>query len=112
MGVTVLYVLIVLLILVSLWLIIRKAGRLGVSQIIPIWNVIEWVRISGKPLWWVVLILLIPIVNIVMLIIVWIAICKAFGKSGAWVLGIIFLPFIFLPLLAFGDAKYSKPAGA
>jgi len=46
------------------------------------------------------------------LIIVWIAICKAFGKSGAWVLGIIFLPFIFLPLLAFGDAKYSKPAGA
>jgi len=65
MGVTVLYVLIVLLILVSLWLIIRKAGRLGVSQIIPIWNVIEWVRISGKPLWWVVLILLIPIVNIV-----------------------------------------------
>lgn len=101
-----------LLVIISLWIIVSKAGRPGVSQIIPIWNLIELVRISGKPLWWVILIILIPIVNIVLGIIVWIEICKAFGKSGAYVLGIIFLSFIFLPLLAFGKNTYTKPGGA
>jgi hypothetical protein len=47
-----------------------------------------------------------------MLIIVWVAICKAYGKSGAYVIGIMFLPFIFLPLLAFGNNTYTKPAAA
>ena len=107
----ILYVAIALLMIISLWLIVSKAGSPGVSQIIPIWNLIEQVRISGKPLWWVILILLVPIVNLVMFIIVWVAICKAYGKSGAYVLGIIFLPFIFLPLLAFGKNTYTKPAG-
>ena len=107
---TILPIAIGLLVIISLWIIIGKAGRPGVSQIIPIWNFIEWVRIAGKPLWWVILILLIPVVNLVLLIIVWANICKAFGKSAAWVVGIIFLPFIFLPLLAFGKNTYTKPS--
>jgi hypothetical protein len=101
-----------LLLIISLWIIVNKAGRPGVSQIIPIWNFIELVRISGRPLWWVVLILLIPIVDLVLFIIVWVDICKAFGKSGAYVLGIIFLPFIFLPILAFEKNTYTKPVEA
>jgi hypothetical protein len=107
---TILSIAISLLVIISLWVIISKAHRPGVSQIIPIWNFIEQVRISGKPLWWVILILLVPIVNIVLLIIVWANICKAFGKSAAWVVGIIFLPFIFLPLIAFGKNSYTKPS--
>jgi hypothetical protein len=46
----ILYVAVALLMIISMWLIISKAGRPGVSQIIPIWNIIEMVRISGKPL--------------------------------------------------------------
>ena len=107
---TILSIAVALLVIISLWVIVSKAGRPGVSQIIPIWNFIEQVRISGKPLWWVILILLVPIVDIVMFIIVWVNICRAFGKSGAWVVGIIFLPFIFLPLLAFGKNTYTKPS--
>lgn len=106
----ILYVAIILLIIISMWIVIRKAGRPGVSIIIPIWNVIELVRISGKPLWWVILILLIPIVNIVMLIIVFNGISHAFGKGAGFTVGMIFLPFIFFPILAFSDASYTAPS--
>lgn len=33
---------------------------------------------------------------------------KAFGKGIGFGFGILFLPFIFLPILAFGDAKFIK----
>jgi hypothetical protein len=108
----VLYVAIVLLMIISLWIVVQKAGRPGVSQIIPIWNLIELVRISGKPLWWVILILLVPVADIIMLIIVTHAISKAFGKDAGFTVGLILLPFIFWPILAFGKATYTKPAGA
>jgi Family of unknown function (DUF5684) len=34
---------------------------------------------------------------------------KLFGKDALYTLGLIFLPFIFLPMLAFGDAQYQGP---
>jgi hypothetical protein len=108
----VLYVAIVLLMIISMWITVKKAGRPGVSQIIPIWNVIELVRIAGKPLWWVVLILLVPIANIIMLIMTFHGISKAFGKDAGFTVGLVLLPFIFWPILAFGKATYTKPAGA
>jgi len=108
--VVILYLAIVLLMIVSLWIVVSKAGRPGVSQIIPVWNIIELLRIAGKPLWWVILILLIPIVNLVLLIITWHGISKAFGKDAGFTVGLVFLPFVFFPILAFGKATYTKPA--
>ena len=108
-AVIIIYLAIVLLMIVSLWITVNKAGRPGVSQIIPIWNIIELVRISGKPLWWVILILLIPIVNIVLLIMVYHGISKAFGKDAGFTVGMVLLPFIFFPILAFGKATYTAP---
>lgn len=107
----VLYVAIVLLMIVSMWIVVRKAGRPGVSQIIPIWNIIELLRIAGKPLWWLVL-FLIPVVNLVILIITYHAISKAFGKEAGFTVGMVLLPFIFWPILAFGKATYTKPTVA
>ena len=111
-AVIVIYLAIILLMIVSLWILISKAGRPGVAAIIPIWNIIELVRISGKPLWWVILILLIPIVNFIMLIMVWNGISKAFGKDAGFTVGLVLLPFVFFPILAFGKATYTKPAPA
>lgn len=109
-GLIIIYVAIVLLMIISLWIVVSKADRPGVSQIIPIWNIIELVRISGKPLWWVIIILLVPFANIVMLIIVYYNIAKAFGKDAGFTVGMILLPIIFWPILAFGSATYTKPA--
>jgi hypothetical protein len=103
---------IILLMIISMWIVVTKAGRPGVSQIIPIWNIIELVRIAGKPLWWVVLILLVPIANIIMLIITYHGISKAFGKDAGFTVGLLLLPFIFWPILAFGKATYTKPPAA
>jgi len=50
---------------------------------IPIANVVLMLNIGRKPLWWIVL-LLIPLVNIVVGIIVWMAIAEARGKPGWW----------------------------
>jgi len=108
----VLYGAIVLLMIISMWMVVKKAGRPGVSQIVPIWNLIELVRIAGKPLWWVILILLVPIANIVMLIMTFHGISKAFGKDAGFTVGLVLLPFIFWPILAFGKATYTKPATA
>ncbi|HPJ45228.1 MAG TPA: DUF5684 domain-containing protein [Tenuifilaceae bacterium] len=35
----------------------------------------------------------------------------SFGKGVGFTIGLIFLGFIFLPILAFGDAKYNGPVG-
>ena len=108
-AVIVIYFAIILLMIVSLWIVLTKAGRPGVAAIIPIWNIIEVVRISGKPLWWVILILLIPIVNLVLAIMVVHGISKAFGKDAGFTVGLILLGIVFWPILAFGKATYTKP---
>ena len=43
------------------------------------------------------------------IIIVIAAFAKSFGKGIGYVLGLLLLPFIFYPMLAFGDASYQGP---
>ena len=51
--------------------------------------------------------MLIPLVNLVVLFIVYKELAEQFGKNGVlWGLGLLFLGFIFFPILAFGDAQY------
>lgn len=67
-------------------------------------------EVVGKPVWWIVL-LLIPFVNIVISILLNLALAERFGKDGLYAVGLIFLPFIFLPMLGFGSSTY-QPAPA
>lgn len=62
-------------------------------------------NIVRRPLWWIIL-LLIPIVNIVIGILVFVDLARAFGKGVGFAIGMLLLPFIFLPILAFGGAQY------
>jgi magnesium-transporting ATPase (P-type) len=50
---------------------------------IPIVNIILMLNVAKKPLWWFIL-CLIPLVNIVIFIIVWMAIAEARGKPNWW----------------------------
>lgn len=93
------------LLFAAMWRIFTKAGEAGWKSIIPIWNLIVLLRIGGRPAWWVVLLLL-PFLNIVVLIMMYVDLAKAFGKGIGFALGLLLLGFIFLPLLAFGDAHY------
>ncbi len=94
-----------LLIIVSNWKIFVKAGKPGWAALVPVYNIVVILEIIGKPLWWVVL-SLIPGVQVVIFLMLAYYMAKAFGKGIFFTLGIIFLPFIFLPILAFGKSKY------
>ena len=92
----------------SMWVIFTKAGKPGWAAIIPIYNIIVLLEIVGKPLWWIILVIILPFIfGIWMLNLL----SKSFGKGVGFTLGLIFLGFIFFPILAFGDAKYNGPAG-
>jgi hypothetical protein len=95
----------VILMIAGLWGTFAKAGKPGWAAIIPIYNGIVLLEIAGKPLWWIVL-FFIPCVNIIIAILVAMDVAKAFGKSGAFGVGLAFLPFIFYTILGFGDAQY------
>jgi hypothetical protein len=71
---------------------------------IPIVNIILMLNIAKKPLWWIIL-LLVPLVNIVIAIIVWMAIAEARGKPNWWgILLIVPVVGIIVPgYLAFSD---------
>ena len=103
------YLAIIVVMIAGMWKIFTKAGKPGWACIIPIYNVIVLLQIVGKPLWWIVL-LLIPFVNFIVAIILAIELAKVFGKSGGYAIGLILLPFVFYPILGFGDARYSPPA--
>ena len=102
---------IVVFIIASLWKVFTKAGEPGWAAIIPIYNTIVMLKIVGRPLWWLVL-MLIPLVSLVIGIIVCIDLAKSFGKGAGFGIGIILLGFIFVPILAFGDARYVGPSAA
>lgn len=71
---------------------------------IPIINIILMLNIAKKPLWWFIL-FLIPLVNIVIAIIVWMAIAEARHKPNWWgILMIVpFVNFIVPGYLAWSD---------
>ncbi|MBI2214321.1 MAG: signal peptidase I [Acidobacteria bacterium] len=96
---------VVVAVIAGLWKVFVKAGKPGWAAIVPIYNFIVMLEIVGKPIWWIVL-MLIPVVNLVVAIIVSIALAEKFGKSAAYGIGIALLGFIFIPMLGFGDARY------
>lgn len=55
---------------------------------VPILNVLLMLEVADKPLWWFIL-MLIPIVNIVIAVIVWMKIAEAVNKPNWW--GILIL---------------------
>lgn len=96
------------LIIASMWRVFTKARKPGWAAIIPIYNTYVMLKIIGRPGWWLLL-YFIPVVNIVVGLIVGYELVKAFGKGVGFFIFMLFLPFIAYPVLAFGDAKYTKP---
>jgi hypothetical protein len=101
----------VLFLVICRWKIYTKAGKPGWAAIIPIYNIIVLLEIVNKPTWWFLL-LLVPIVNIVIAIKIVHRLSLAFGKDVGFTILLLLLPIIGYPMLAFGDAQYTRPAEA
>ena len=89
----------------GLWKVFQKAGKPGWAAIIPIYNLIVLLQITGKPIWWIIL-YFIPFVNLVVLVLVSLELAKRFGKGVGFGIGIALVPFIFYPVLGFGPDRY------
>ena len=99
-----------ILTVVAWWILFKKAGRPGWFSLIPVCNQCILLRISGLPMWWVLL-LCIPVVNLLFLPCVSKGVARSFGKTNALGWGLFLLPLVFYPVLAFGKAAYVGPLG-
>ena len=97
------------LLLVSLWKIFVKAGKPGWGAIVPFYN-FYCLFDSSFGNGWLFLLMFVPCVGVVMQIIAYVKLAQAFGKSGGFAVGLIFLPYVFLPILAFDGSQYYGPA--
>ncbi len=101
------YLAVLFFFIIAMWKFYAKADYPGVAAIIPIYNVyvlFKMAKYSG----WMIFLLLIPIVNFVIIILVYMRIATGFGKGTGFGLGLIFLSPIFIPILAFGSADYDE----
>lgn len=102
------------------WVLFKKAGKNGWEAIIPFYSSWTLYEISGFPGWlcFIGIASVIPIVEyivpfayIALGIVTSMSICKKFNKTGAfWVL-VWLLPYVGLPILAFGKDKYDSTKG-
>lgn len=102
--IVILFIISYVLIIISLWKIFKKAGKPGWASIIPIYNIYVICQIAEKK-WWNILLLLIPIANIYAMIVLYNGLAKKFGKNEGFVVGMILLPIIFFPILAFSGSE-------
>ncbi len=114
------WLLLAAVIVVSMWKVFEKAGKPGWAAIVPVYNGWVMAEIAGKPGWWGIVPLLgvIPLIGFigaiagfVLYILISIELVKAFGKEQVFAALLILLPIVGFPMLAFGDAKYTAPAG-
>lgn len=95
----------IIVMITAQWMVFTKASQPGWACLIPILNFLVILKLVKRPMWWILL-LLIPFVNFVTLIIIFVDLAKAFGKGVGFAIGLIILGPIFYLILAFGSATY------
>lgn len=97
---------------VAQWKLYEKAGQPGIASIVPVWNIIVFLRVIGRPDKHIFL-FLIPIYGqLYMIPKVYFELCNSFGKHTLvdYILIIVFNGFYILNLGLSYDTKYEGPA--
>ena len=132
-GAIVVYLIIVLVLyilyIVGQWKVFTKAGEAGWKSIIPIYNMYILYKISWKTsMFWIMIALgvvigilqaiggvlavigsIASIAVFVLSIISNLKLAKAYGQGIGFTIGLILLPFIFMPVLGLGSSQYVGP---
>ena len=110
-GLGVFFMGIIILMIIAQWKVYEKANQPGWAVLIPIYSTLVFLQIVGKPWWWIFL-MLIPYVNLIFIIWATNMLSKSFGKEEAFTVGLVLLPYVFYPIIAFSkDINYLGPAG-
>lgn len=94
----------------GLWKMFAKADKPAWLAIIPIVNMIVLTQISGRSLFWFIM-LFIPLISLVAIILINISVAKRFGYSTGMGILAIFFPYVAYPIMGFGDNGYSRGDG-
>ena len=90
-----------------MWRIFIKANKPGWYALIPILNIITIMQISKTPINAKnIICLFIPVVNWIIIAIIYTDLAKSFDKDPIFGIGLLFLPIIFFPILAFDSSTY------
>ena len=90
--------------IIATWKIYTKAGKPGWAVLIPIYNIIVMLEIVGRPTWWLIFFFIPGANGIFWIILYCFDLAKVFGRSGGFGVGLLFLNFIFMLILAFDDS--------
>ena len=63
------------------WKLYQRAGRKAWEAAIPVYNAIVLMQIINRPKWWVVL-MFIPIVNLIIIPVIWVETIRSFGRNS------------------------------
>ncbi len=63
------------------WKLYQKAGRKAWEAAVPVYNAVILMKIINRPWWWVIL-MFIPIVNQIMIPVVWVETIRSFGRNS------------------------------
>lgn len=97
--------------IIGFWKVFAKAGKPGWAAIIPFYNLYVLFEITwGSGIKF--LLILIPFANIIIMFITLWKLGNAFGKDGAFTVGLMLLPSIFIIILGLGDSEYIGVPGA
>ncbi|OHA88285.1 MAG: hypothetical protein A2653_00830 [Candidatus Zambryskibacteria bacterium RIFCSPHIGHO2_01_FULL_43_25] len=115
---------VVILYIIGLMRIYRKANKPQWAAIIPIYNTFVLLQIIRAPIWWMIIFLLpllqlfvtlpsiitavINIIAIIFGIVITYKLAKVFGKGIGFTIGLILLPPIFYMILGFGKSTYQS----
>jgi hypothetical protein len=94
--------------IVCYWKIFTKAGKPGWAALIPIYSTLVQLEILGREWFWLLL-MFIPGVNLVILVAMTLDLAKVFGKDTSFGCLMVLFPYVMIPVLALGDAKYLGP---
>lgn len=89
-----------IVIIASTWKLYTKANKPGWAALVPVYSTLVLLEIIRKPWWWLLL-MLVPVVNIVFYIWSINLFVKSYGKDEGYTVGVLLLPYVFYPILAF-----------
>jgi hypothetical protein len=92
-------------VIVGMWKVFVKAGIAGWWSLVPIANLWFLAKICGLP-GWAGLLVFVPFAGLLFSCYLTYLLGRAFGKSVPYIVGMILLPFIFVPLLGWGRDEY------
>ena len=92
--------------------IVEKCGEQPGPVIwIPILQMLPLFRIA-KMNPWLILLMFVPLANLIVTVMVWIAVLKVLGKDPVMVIVVILFGFVYIPYLALSSDRRPAPAAA